>query len=1279
MGPFACNESASCRTSAASGMCPFACNMLTMKTIKTVLFGLLCIICLTHIAYTRRHYRHKRDGTTHLISYWSGWGPWSECSRTCGGGVAMQNRDCLRRRHGEKMMAGNRQCVGLYKQYKLCNTEPCEDGGDNFRGKQCREHDDQKFMGKMYEWEPYDSISNPCELHCRAIGYRFFAKLADKVIDGTPCRQDSTDEICVNGMCKVVGCDGVLGSGLVKDKCGVCGGDNTACDVFSGDYTEANMAIGYHKAFRIPQGAMYINVTEMAKSRNYLALQDSSGETKINGNWRIDLPGNFTVGGTVIQYKRDARAKVGEQFLATGPTKEDLFVVLIYQTSNPGIHYEYVMLQPGRQQNAPKPDVQEDTSASGAKNSNPRQPTVARQPTFSPRDRSPVNVDTGRGSQLPERQGFSVSNQQQQRYETSRPNGNTDNNGRNHDGSSQRNPPRTSTAYYYNKQRTPSSSTSSSGRLGPTSALSQTQTGTVYAGDRADTNQQNQREQSPDVAEDNPSRDSGRPVDNNPASNPRVDQTNTRQGGTTFNRNPQRQTLIKGPQLEEPSNPQPRGNIQRESTDSRARNKLFQWNPGQGTPIRTGTRGPTGTGGSGGSGTRGPTGTGGSGGSDVGVSSGGRGRSNVPSGGIYRPSPYGSQSQRYPGATGGGTYTGRQNPVTGGQSPYPTGGGVNPIPNNRQQGSYYSRQQAPYGSNPGQTPGRGGYSQLYRPQYQPGSGGNPPVGQSGSPYPGYQSTNPQQGGVPNTQYSREQYTPAGTSVIPGVSNPETGAGGLPTVLNPYTSIGAKLKEHMRGVANTNPHQYQPLTGPSVPGVATIPGAPQPGVPQPGVPQPGVPQPGVPGGAGYDNVDPSQQQLPNVPLPGAGPGRGINEGQGNRLFNRPQYMWFETGRTDCSVTCGGGLQQSIVECVQENSYTAVEQNLCDANFKPNPRPRTCNQEPCPPVWDAGEWGECSRSCGQGRQIRSVVCKQTYTQSLTTTVASDRCDPSTKPNNVQDCKLESCAAWRSGEWGECSAQCGEGTKERQVKCVDERNEELADEACEGLSKPSTTLSCDNGGCVAKWFASDWSQLCSSECGGGDRARDVVCATEGYGSVLDDEQCHSDQKPRDNKMCNNMPCGAKWFASMWGQCSAECGEGTQSRAVVCVSSTEPFTILPSENCPMGDKPPLTQTCILKECQAKWFKSDWSECSKTCDGGHRTRDAKCLDENLQPSNACSTEERPEERQSCNIQQCSLAPPPDDDCRDKFSYCTVVAQARLCSYSYYRTSCCFSCFGRQR
>ena len=51
-------------------------------------------------------------------------------------------------------------------------------------------------------------------------------------------------------------------------------------------------------------------------------------------------------------------------------------------------------------------------------------------------------------------------------------------------------------------------------------------------------------------------------------------------------------------------------------------------------------------------------------------------------------------------------------------------------------------------------------------------------------------------------------------------------------------------------------------------------------------------------------------------------------------------------------------------------------------------------------------------------------------------------------------------------------------------------------------------------------------------------MVCATEGYGAILEDSQCSTDQKPRDTKMCNNMPCGAKWMATMWGQVSVYMG---------------------------------------------------------------------------------------------------------------------------------------------
>lgn len=57
---------------------------------------------------------------------------------------------------------------------------------------------------------------------------------------------------------------------MVPDKCGVCGGNNSACQLVSGLFQHSLTKVGYHKIVEIPPGATKINVTEMVKSRNYL-------------------------------------------------------------------------------------------------------------------------------------------------------------------------------------------------------------------------------------------------------------------------------------------------------------------------------------------------------------------------------------------------------------------------------------------------------------------------------------------------------------------------------------------------------------------------------------------------------------------------------------------------------------------------------------------------------------------------------------------------------------------------------------------------------------------------------------------------------------------------------------------------------------------------------------------------------------------------------------------------------------------------------------------------
>ncbi|DAA25776.1 TPA: thrombospondin, type I, domain containing 4 [Bos taurus] len=143
-----------------------------------------------------------------------------------------------------------------------------------------------------------------------------------------------------------IGCDDYLGSDKVVDKCGVCGGDNTGCQVVSGVFKHALTSLGYHRVVEIPQGATKINITEMHKSNNYLALRSRSGRSIINGNWAIDRPGKYEGGGTMFTYKRpnEISSTAGESFLAEGPTNEILDVYMIHQQPNPGVHYEYVIM-----------------------------------------------------------------------------------------------------------------------------------------------------------------------------------------------------------------------------------------------------------------------------------------------------------------------------------------------------------------------------------------------------------------------------------------------------------------------------------------------------------------------------------------------------------------------------------------------------------------------------------------------------------------------------------------------------------------------------------------------------------------------------------------------------------------------------------------------------------------------------------------------------------------------------------------------------------------------
>ncbi|XP_051993809.1 thrombospondin type-1 domain-containing protein 4-like isoform X4 [Xyrauchen texanus] len=333
---------------------------------------------------------------------------------------------------------------------------------------------------------------------------------------------------------------------------------------------------------------------------------------------------------------------------------------------------------------------------------------------------------------------------------------------------------------------------------------------------------------------------------------------------------------------------------------------------------------------------------------------------------------------------------------------------------------------------------------------------------------------------------------------------------------------------------------------------------------------------------------------------------------------PLYSWVAMTKTPCSVTCGTGIRQVLFSCIERATQTTVSGDLCSHTHHPGPQGEDCQSLPCPAFWDVGEWSECSKTCGPGFQYRQVICRQTrgHHVNSTITVATSLCDNTEMPETTTMCQLKICSEWQiRSEWTECSVPCGVGQRSREVVCMDNLGDVVTDEECNMALRPQDLQNCDKGVCASSWFFSLWSDRCSSECGNGTQSRGVVCILQSNGQL----EVNSD-----------------------------------------------------DTCSHLSRPANTQTCHLKSCGAQWYMTAWSSCSRSCEGGFRVREVRCLRDDQTISNDCDLAHEPARKEECNTHTCM--PHIDESCKDMYYNCVVVVQARLCVYSYYRTTCCASC-----
>ncbi|XP_055364320.1 A disintegrin and metalloproteinase with thrombospondin motifs 8-like [Betta splendens] len=264
---------------------------------------------------------------------WSFWGPWQQCSKTCGGGVEFSYRECT----DPVPENGGKYCEGQRIRYQSCNSQPCDNNkGKSFREEQCEKYNSLNFLdynGNMKQWIPkYAGVSprDRCKLICRARGSSEFKVFESKVTDGTTCGPDTTS-VCVRGQCVKAGCDQVIGSFKKVDKCGVCGGNGVNCQKITGFYNKA--IFGYSDIITIPIGATNIDIKQrghrgLKHDGNYLAIKKDCGGYVLNGNFSIStVEQDIFVLGAVLKYSGSSTTL--ERIQSFGQLKEDITIQIL--------------------------------------------------------------------------------------------------------------------------------------------------------------------------------------------------------------------------------------------------------------------------------------------------------------------------------------------------------------------------------------------------------------------------------------------------------------------------------------------------------------------------------------------------------------------------------------------------------------------------------------------------------------------------------------------------------------------------------------------------------------------------------------------------------------------------------------------------------------------------------------------------------------------------------------------------------------------------------------
>ncbi|CAG5895700.1 unnamed protein product [Menidia menidia] len=422
-----------------------------------------------------------------------------------------------------------------------------------------------------------------------------------------------------------------------------------------------------------------------------------------------------------------------------------------------------------------------------------------------------------------------------------------------------------------------------------------------------------------------------------------------------------------------------------------------------------------------------------------------------------------------------------------------------------------------------------------------------------------------------------------------------------------------------------------------------------------------------------------------------------------LRNCSWTEWGEWG--SCSRSCGVGQQQRMRTFLSPGANGSWCEDIIGGNLENrfcNIRP--CRVDGGWSRWSP--WSRCDKRCGGGRSVRTRSCSSPPPKNGGRKCDGEK--NQVKPCNTKPCDEKGCPPGQEFVLcaNQCPQRCSDlqqgiecqGSAECQPGCRCPKGGLLQDGVCVHLwqcdcldalgqmwaagswhqldcnncSCSDGQLLCSNHSCQASCVWSSWSSWapCSVSCGQGQRTRYRSLIPETEGSV-----CHFEEIQQ--KSCNPGTCpplcvranqslsvGDTWLQgecqqctctpegvycldvdcrvdggwtpwSVWSDCPVTCGQGTHVRTRACINPPPRNNGTHCSGPERESQPCQTPPCLDDLCP--W--SPWSSCSRSCGAGSVTRHRVCVCE--QGGEAVCPPEAEAERMSEETQLCYKQPCP--------------------------------------